>query len=464
MSELIPRLEYTRNWEDPADFATHQSGEVQNRRDIMSLFWEIRHYLNDIMLPAAEQTLGGGGGSGGGGTVTGGPYLPLAGGPGNKMQGALYLHNSARNPTAENEAAAKFYVDTKVGGLKVTVDGHTSLIEQAADKIRTLVSSLSSFSTIEQTADEIVAAVVNMRNGVNSLFDMLAHEIHLQVSAPFESGGQVYSSITLTLGPDPDNVLTTGQILMTGNVDISGQLSAEAIYANYGEVGDLEVDALSTARKIPKYLAHNTGDVNFIRIKNQYIEFVTASVLDGEPTVQARNPAGALLYWPVDVTNLARTQDGYPVTGVDGQTMRVFTTTNQTEFPVLVYQYEESVKRSICFEENHNSHIYEPIDVFGAGNDQGYNIGKLYKSPNGMELSYVSAGGNDIGVFMSYEGFVDIKGLRKCTRLDFSNWDNGSFTETVSGRQSPYQYNVVFDSAGFPVRIAAGNDEMEIDW
>ena len=32
MSELIPRLQYTKNWEDPADYATHQNNEIQNRK------------------------------------------------------------------------------------------------------------------------------------------------------------------------------------------------------------------------------------------------------------------------------------------------------------------------------------------------------------------------------------------------------------------------------------------------
>ena len=72
--ELIPRFRYSKNWENPADYATHQHSEIQNRRDIQSLFTEIASYINNVMLPRAEQLLsesGTGGGSGTGGVADG---------------------------------------------------------------------------------------------------------------------------------------------------------------------------------------------------------------------------------------------------------------------------------------------------------------------------------------------------------------------------------------------------------
>ncbi|MBQ7681647.1 MAG: hypothetical protein IJT31_05495, partial [Oscillibacter sp.] len=105
--ELIPRLYYSKNWEDPADYATHQHSEIQNRRDIQSLFTEIASYINNVLLPRAEQLLAEGGdgtGSGTGGTY--GDYLPLDGGT---MRGILRLY---REPELDAEAATKHYADT----------------------------------------------------------------------------------------------------------------------------------------------------------------------------------------------------------------------------------------------------------------------------------------------------------------------------------------------------------------
>ena len=50
----LKRLDFTKNWEDPADYPTYETSEVQVRKDIQSLYTEIRTYINEVLVPALE--------------------------------------------------------------------------------------------------------------------------------------------------------------------------------------------------------------------------------------------------------------------------------------------------------------------------------------------------------------------------------------------------------------------------
>ena len=471
MSERIPRLIFSRNWEDPADFSTKQSSEVQNRKDLQSLYTEIQTYLNHVLLPVLENGDWGGGEGGGSGGGDLSAYLPLSGGT---MRGVLRLF---RNPRFNDEAATKQYVDSASETVRTDLAGNISAILQRAESIELLVQGNTgeiaalkirvggietrvednehNISTVTQTAREIDARVSDLDEDVNSRIRQLADSISLEVSAPFAEGDRTYSRITLKIGPN--NVY--GDILLDGNVDISGQLSAEALYAACGEVADLEVDRLSTSRRIVKYLAGDAGDDNHIRIREQVLEFVAGHCLGG--TTQARTPGGDLLYWPMDVAGLSRGEDGYPRTRI-GE--RVFTTTRETDFPVLVYTYAEEVKRSIRFLPG-ESGAYEPVDVFGAGNAAGYNQGFLKKSTEGMSLRYVTPTGKEIGVRMDAGGYMDLAGLRRTVSLNFSRWDSGTFSEQVEGTGTTMGYSVSFDAQSRPTSITDGTGHaLSITW
>ena len=682
--ELIPRLQLSRNWENPADFATHQHSEIQNRRDIQSLFTEIVSYLNNVMLPRAEQLLAEGGGGGGSGTGGGasGDYLPLDGGT---MRGILRLF---RDPALDAEAVTKRYADALAGAIRTDTEGNFTAISQRADGIELLaqnnkgdISSLQiqakeisamvqdmlgnfaqismtsseisshveeasgDFSEISQTADEISALVEDVDgnrseisqkadailsliedilghtskithrageisanvedsngnaseirqtsdeiagsvedangnaseirqkadaiklilenpNGDSSAIQQLADEISglvqdalgntsliqqnsgsistlmrdatgdlseikqtvdgisarlsttegdvseirqtvddisLGVSTVTENG-EVFARLTLKIG---ENELY-GYIKLDGNVDVSGQLSANALYAGYGEVANLAVDRLVTTRRIVKYLQGDRSDDNFIRAYEQNMEWVTGTCTGG--TVQAKTPDGSPLYWPVDVSGLSRGADGYPV---NAQQERIFTTTTPTGYPVQVYTYTEAVKRSISFEAVNG--IYSPVDRFGAGNAQGNNKAWILKTADGFDIRYLTPDNKEIGIRMGadgkvtidgmaydveqikkalgmsgggngtggesgaggetleltrtnedgslsgievdLEGYTDIRGLRKPTVLDFSNLhvDSGSnpfsFSETLDGGIVNL-YRVQFDNSG----------------
>lgn len=308
-------------------------------------------------------------------------------------------------------------------------------------------------ATITKTSEEINLKVEGLDGRVSDV-KQTVDGISLSVTSSSSPDGETTAKITLKVGPNN----YTGYIKLDGNVDVSGQLSADALYAALGEIADLTVDRLSTSRRVAKYLAGDKSDDNFVRIHDQYIEFVSGVYADG--TAQAENPHGALLYWESDPSGASIGSDGYPY--VNGE--RIFTTTTKTNWPVMVYTYTELVKRSIAFEQD-GSGTYTPVDVFGAGNADGTNKARMLKSADGLELTYATKGGNQIGFLMGNSGYTDIMGLRKSTGLNFSEWDSGRFYERIDGDDTRYAYNVEFDSQGRPTKITdSAGHETAIYW
>lgn len=308
-------------------------------------------------------------------------------------------------------------------------------------------------ATITKTSEEINLKVEGLDGRVSDVTQTV-DGISLSVTSSSSPDGETTAKITLKVGPNN----YTGYIKIDGNVNVSGQLSADALYAALGEIADLTVDRLSTSRRVVKYLAGDKSDDNFVRIHDQYIEFVSGVYADG--TAQAENPHGALLYWESDPSGASIGSDGYPY--VNGE--RIFTTTTKTNWPVMIYTYTELVKRSIAFEQDGNG-TYTPVDVFGAGNADGTNKARMLKSADGLELTYATKGGNQIGFMLGNSGYTDIMGLRKSTGLNFSEWDSGRFYERIDGDDTRYEYNVEFDAQGRPIKIRdSTGHETAIYW
>ena len=308
-------------------------------------------------------------------------------------------------------------------------------------------------SLITKTSEEINLKVEGLDGRVSDVTQTV-DGISLSVTSSSSPDGETTAKITLKVGPNN----YTGYIKIDGNVNVSGQLSADALYAALGEIADLTVDRLSTSRRVAKYLAGDKSDDNFVRIHDQYIEFVSGVYADG--TAQAENPHGALLYWESDPSGASIGSDGYPY--VNGE--RIFTTTTKTDWPVMIYTYTELVKRSIAFEQDGNG-TYTPVDVFGAGNADGTNKARMLKSADGLELTYATKGGNQIGFMLGNSGYTDIMGLRKSTGLNFSEWDSGRFYERIDGDDTRYEYDVEFDAQGRPTKIRdSTGHETAIYW
>lgn len=310
-------------------------------------------------------------------------------------------------------------------------------------------------STITKTSEEINLKVEGIDGRVSDITQTV-DGISLSVTSASSPDGQTTATITLKVGPNN----YTGYIKLDGNVDVSGQLSADALYSAFGEIADLSVNRLSTSRRVVKYLAKDTTDDNFIRVQEQSLEFVAG--IAKSTTEQAKNPNGELIYWEADPAGASIGSDGYPY--ANGE--RIFTITKQTNWPVMVYQYEEQVKRAISFQSD--GKYYYPVDIFGAGDNNGKQRGYLVKRQNSLELTYETSTGKQLGLAALDEGYLDLFGLRKTVGLNFASWDQGSFFETVEGISEPLEYGVEFATVGgkkVPVKIIYSDGaEMAIQW
>lgn len=295
-------------------------------------------------------------------------------------------------------------------------------------------------STITKTSKEINLKVEGIDGRVSDITQTV-DGISLSVTSASNPDGQTTATITLKVGPNA----YTGYIKLDGNVDVSGQLSADALYAALGEIADLSVNRLSTSRRVVKYLAGDTTDDNFIRVAEQSLEFVAG--IAKSTTEQAKNPNGELIYWEADPSGASIGSDGYPY--ANGE--RIYTTTKQTSWPVMVYQYEEQVKRAISFESD--GQYYYPVDVFGAGDNNGKQRGYLVKRQNSLELTYETSTGKQLGLAALDEGYLDLMGMRKTVGLNFSGWDKGSWGVLLEGVTEMLNYGVTLNSAGVPVKI-----------
>lgn len=310
-------------------------------------------------------------------------------------------------------------------------------------------------SLITKTSEEINLKVEGIDGRVSDITQTV-DGISLSVTSASSPDGQTTATITLKVGPNN----YTGYIKLDGNVDVSGQLSADALYSALGEIADLSVNRLSTSRRVVKYLAGDTTDDNFIRVAEQSLEFV-AGISKGT-TEQAKNPNGELIYWEADPAGASIGADGYPY--ANGE--RIFTTTKQTSWPVMVYQYEEQVKRAISFQSD--GQYYYPVDVFGAGDNNGKQRGYLVKRQNSLELTYETSTGKQLGLVAQDDGYLDLMGVRRTIGLNFAGWDSGSFQERIEGVDEALVYGVEFsavDGVRVPVKITyPDGTAMVIQW
>lgn len=233
-----------------------------------------------------------------------------------------------------------------------------------------------------------------------------------------EPGGDGYVSVNIGIG----NAVRTGRVRVVGNVDISGELSAEALYAAHGDIADLTVDQLCTSRRIVRWLASDTSDDNYIRIKDEAINFMSGTYNGNE--TQATDPYGRLIYWDSLVAiNHETISDGTVTLGTDGYPRvngeRVFTTTTPTTHeengetvydmsPVMVYTYNENNKGYFRYETltaEDGSTVYAPEIRLGAGNGAGEGEGNNYvtikKDNRGFSAYLITNSGKKVGIYAS---------------------------------------------------------------
>jgi hypothetical protein len=247
-----------------------------------------------------------------------------------------------------------------------------------------------------------------------------------------------------------------GNEIVTETV-ISNTVITNELYAEYGAIADLVVDELRTDyQKAARYLAGNTAALDYLHIHDEEIDFLTGTVKteNGAPLTEQLHHGSRCFWW------------------TDAEHTRM-TSLEPTAWPVTVYQYNELVKGTYRFEDVTEEGVTTKIPelVFGAGygssSDPDRGKGYLRKNRNSFDLWLLNRFGERQGIFIGDPaggGYTDITGLRKTTEIDFSDWDNGSFTETLDG-EIVNSYAVEFDSQDRPVLITDGSGhETEIIW
>lgn len=243
----------------------------------------------------------------------------------------------------------------------------------------------------------------------------------------------------------------SGDVIIDGSIQSDASVT-DALYAEQGDISQLTVDWLDTSKRVKRYLSNDTSDDNYIEAHDSVLNFVTASVIfenDAPLTEQLVNRYGSKLYWQKDISD-ATIIGGYPY--IDN--IRVYTTEENTGFPVIVYQYKRLVKRAIDFILDPDSGIYLPTDIFGVGTslEKPYHgKGKILKTAGSFELSYTTSAGVVTGVYMRDDGFVDVTHRRANVHLDTSN------------------KQIIIDPEGtladaFTINYTENGDELTLTW
>ena len=224
---------------------------------------------------------------------------------------------------------------------------------------------------------------------------------------------------------------------VVGDTVISNTVITDELYSDYGAVADLTVRELRTDyTRAARYLAGNTGNIDYLYIHDEEISFITAIYAGG---TEQLHHGSRCFFWRDDLPGVMTSEAAH------------------AGAPVMVYTYTEQVKARFSFieESDGNGGTWKvPKLKFGAGSDAAgvKNTASLIKHPLELELSYTNTNGKQIGVWQRNSGYMDLVGLRKPTELDFSGFTGGVFTETLDGG-GVNRYGVSFDAQGRPSAV-----------
>jgi len=101
---------------------------------------------------------------------------------------------------------------------------------------------------------------------------------------------------------------------------------------------------------------------------------------------------------------------------------------------------------------------YTPVLTLGAGNEHGYNKGRMVKSVDGLEIVFTSNAGAEIGMRLNAAGYMDLAGLRKPTNIAFTN---EGFTVTVDGGLSE-EFTYTHDANGSIISITDSTGHVTV--
>lgn len=227
------------------------------------------------------------------------------------------------------------------------------------------------------------------------------------------------------------------------NIDVvvSNTTVTEVLYAGTANISQLTVDQLDTSVMVQNYLDRNKADVHYIKIYGEHIRLIEAKT-DGSQTAQLLDRKGSPLYWLDD------TRSG--------------STTTVTDFPVMVYVYEELIKMELLFEADPVTGFKVPKIIWGAGSGAiGENMkGFIYKDNLGLTFRYVTSAGVEYILRLGENGF-EFPGS-DLTGIDMYN--NGMITH--HGLTQDLDWTFVKDVSGKITSITnnAWNKTVTVNW
>lgn len=271
--------------------------------------------------------------------------------------------------------------------------------------------------------------VIAFRSAING-FDFL-------VSDPYPNANGLRE---VSLAVDFDGKVHTGKIVVDNEFTIND---------------NIRINQLTTDQKIPRYLSGNVTPIDFVRIRDKYIDMVNA-VTDGSST-ELYDSDNKPLYWAQDITNCDYTNSGYPA--INGTQVSI--TTINTGFPVKVYNYTETKKLSMFLDGDnaHNPHI-----VFGESRLITEEGSHIVKTKDGFEVYNFGSNGEKKGMFIG-DRYVDFAGIRKPTEIIINRAELKVGLEGGYGYTYKFGYNdngdiiSLTDSQNHVIRLDVGREE-----
>lgn len=156
------------------------------------------------------------------------------------------------------------------------------------------------------------------------------------------------SSVTQLSKGDKVLVVTSNGIEELDAEVLGKVLSNTSLFETYKlvELSELNVRNITTHNKIQKYLDGDDSDEIYTEYQDHTIKFLRGQVLKNSDqiplTTQAQAITGELLYWSHDISR-ATYFEGFPWKSEDDE--KIFITTEDTGFPITVYQYNLTTLR-----------------------------------------------------------------------------------------------------------------------
>ena len=204
------------------------------------------------------------------------------------------------------------------------------------------------------------------------------------------------------------------------NVDSDGILTANSAFIR----GAAGIDEFKTDDKIAKGKYLNTTDIEYIHGYDKNIDFIDG---DTNGTLEQLVEKGVPLYWTdsteVSITSLV------------------------TDYPVMVYNYDESVKMSLKFGLDLETGYKNPMIEMGEGDGVLPNSskGRIFKDANGVKLEYYKSNtAEKVGFYLTDDGvycsdvlhnLIPVQGTAPENPEEGDFWVDTNETEVISDEQ-----------------------------